>query len=84
MKLNLDKSQELYFSFIKYDDFVFSEHDSITLEKIKRQPKLLVANCETRFFFRLYKSKEYLSVVSDHHDFTAADMQRLKNKLETI
>jgi tetraacyldisaccharide 4'-kinase len=28
MKPNLDKSQELYFSF-KYDDFVFSEHDSI-------------------------------------------------------
>jgi tetraacyldisaccharide 4'-kinase len=31
MKPNLDKSQELYFSF-KYDDFVFSEHDSITRE----------------------------------------------------
>jgi hypothetical protein len=58
MKLNLDKSQELYFSFIKYDDFVFSEHDSITLEKIKRQPKLLVAGIAKPDSFRLYKSKE--------------------------
>jgi hypothetical protein len=53
MKLNLDKSQELYFSFIKYDDFVFSEHDSITLEKIEAAEIASSGNCETRFFLTL-------------------------------
>jgi tetraacyldisaccharide 4'-kinase len=82
MKLNLDKSQELYFSFIKYDDFVFSEHDSITLEKIKRQPKLLVAGiAKPDSFFDFIKAKEDICLsFPDHHDFTATDIAAIKNK----
>jgi hypothetical protein len=83
MKLNLDKSQELYFSFIKYDDFVFSEHDSITLEKIKRQPKLLVAGIAILFDF-IKAKKIFVCRFQITTILLLLILQRLKTKLETI
>jgi hypothetical protein len=49
MKLNLDKAKN-YTLVFKYDDFFFSEHDSITLEKIKAAEIASSGNCETRLF----------------------------------
>jgi tetraacyldisaccharide 4'-kinase len=82
VKLNLDKGQELYFSYIKYDDFVFSEDSSIALNRIKNQSKLLVAGiAKPDSFFDFLRAKDDICLpFPDHHDFTAADIASIKNK----
>ena len=81
-KLNLNENQELYFSYIDYDNSVFSEHTSVSRELIMGEPKVLIAGiAKPDSFFNFLKQKGDLCLpFPDHHDFTDADIEAIKVK----
>ena len=81
-KLNLNENQELYFSFIDYDDFVYSEQTTIDFKSVLEEPKVLVAGiARPDSFFNFLKQKGDLCLsFPDHHDFSAADIEAIKMK----
>jgi len=86
-KLNLDLNQELYFSFIDYDDSIYSENKSIAVSEIKNSDKLLLAGIAkpTPFFEHLKSKNEECLIFSDHHHFSEKDISEIeknaKNKI---
>lgn len=83
-KLNLNENQELYFSYIDYDNSVFSEHAAISRKLIMGEPKVLIAGiAKPDSFFNFLKQKGDLCLpFPDHHDFTDADIEAIKVKAE--
>ncbi|MBU0939802.1 MAG: tetraacyldisaccharide 4'-kinase [Bacteroidetes bacterium] len=81
-KLNLGERQELYFSYINYDSFVFSENSSISRALIIGEPKVLIAGiARPDSFFNFLKQKGDLCLsFPDHHDFTNSDIEAIKLK----
>ncbi len=83
-KLKLNPNQELYFSFIDYDDAVYSEDKVIKMNEIKNVTKLLLAGIAkpTPFFEHFKSNKEDWLIFPDHHHFTEKDLLDIKNKLQ--
>ncbi len=83
-KLALAKNQQLFFSAIQYDDFVFSETNSIPVEEVKSNDKTLLAGiAKPKYFFDfLKKSTDTLLEFPDHHNFTLSDIDSIKLKAE--
>ncbi|MDG2431257.1 tetraacyldisaccharide 4'-kinase [Flavobacterium sp.] len=81
-KLKMDDNQELYFSYIKYDDLVFSEQSSIKREVVAKQTKVLLAGiAKPDSFFEFLKGENDICLsYPDHHDFTYSDLATIKNK----
>ena len=81
-KLNLNENQELYFSYIDYDNSVFSEHAAISRKLIMGEPKVLIAGiAKPDSFFNFLKQKGDLCLpFPDHHDFTDTDIEAIKVK----
>ena len=79
-KLKLDFNQELYFSYIDYDEFIYSEDKSMTVSEIKNVDKLLLAGiAKPELFFRhLEKKDDDTMVFPDHHHFTELDISSIK------
>jgi len=76
------KNQELYFSFIDYDEFVYSEHKSMKVSEIKNVDKLLLTGIAkpNPFFAYLQSENDEKLVFPDHHHFTENDINTIKNK----
>jgi tetraacyldisaccharide 4'-kinase len=83
-KLQLDSNQELYFSYIDYDDSVYSEEKSMKVSEIKNMDKLLLAGiAKPEPFFNYLESKNDDKLVfPDHHHFTENDLLEIKNKAQ--
>lgn len=81
-KLNIASTQELYFSFIDYDEFIYSEDKSMKVSEIKNVDKLLLAGIAkpNPFFAYLQSENDEKLVYSDHHHFTENDINYIKNK----
>jgi tetraacyldisaccharide 4'-kinase len=81
-RLKLDSNQELFFSFIEYDESVYSEDKTIKLSEIKNIDTLLIAGIAKpeSFFEYLQQQKEDCLVYSDHHHFTEKDVLEIKSK----
>ena len=81
-KLNLDLKQELYFSYIDYDNSIYSENESVAVSEIKNSEKLLLAGiAKPEPFFEHLKSKnEECLTFSDHHHFSEKDILEIENK----
>lgn len=80
-ELKLSEKQELYFTFISYDDCIISENQKIKVEEIKKTPKVVVAGiAKPESFFAFFDNKNdiYLSF-PDHHHFTDKDILKIKN-----
>jgi len=75
-------NQELYFSFIDYDDAIYSEDKTMKVEEIRNQDKLLLAGIAkpTPFFDYLKRENEECLTFPDHHHFTEKDILDIKNK----
>ena len=75
-------NQQLYFSYIDYDDCVYSEDKSMKVSEIKNVDKLLLAGIAkpNLFFAYLQGENDEKLVFSDHHHFTAEDLLEIKNK----
>ena len=76
------KNQELYFSYIDYDDSIYSEDEILKLDEIKNDDKLLLAGIAKPepFFGYLQSKNEECLTYADHHHFTENDITNIKNK----
>jgi tetraacyldisaccharide 4'-kinase len=84
-KLKLESNQELYFSFIDYDEFIYSEDKTMKVGEIKNVDKLLLTGIAkpNPFFAYLQSENDEKLVFPDHHHFTENDINDIndiKNK----
>jgi tetraacyldisaccharide 4'-kinase len=81
-KLKLESSQDLYFSYIDYDEFIYSESKSMKVEQVRNVDKLLLAGIAKPepFFGGLQQENDEQLVYPDHHHFTEKDIIEIKNK----
>ncbi len=83
-KLKLKPSQELYFTFIDYDDFVFNEKEKTTVAAIQNESKTLLAGiAKPQPFFNYLKNEtDECLTFPDHHHFSESDLKEIQNKAE--
>jgi tetraacyldisaccharide 4'-kinase len=83
IKLELSANQELYFSFIAYDDCIYSENKKVLLRDVQNEPQLLLAGiAKPEPFFSYLKTninKQEVLQYPDHHSFTEKEILDLKN-----
>lgn len=80
-RLNLSKNQELYFTFIAYDDCIYGENRKIKVDEIQHAAKVLVAGIAKPepFFAYLQNPNDVCLSFPDHHNFTDKDILEIKN-----
>ncbi|MBP6550637.1 MAG: tetraacyldisaccharide 4'-kinase [Flavobacterium sp.] len=81
-KLQLNSDQELYFSYIDYDDSVYSEDKVLKVSEIENVDKLLLAGiAKPEPFFR-YLQDESVECLTypDHHHFSEKELLEINNK----
>ncbi|GGA80065.1 tetraacyldisaccharide 4'-kinase [Flavobacterium palustre] len=78
-KLKLAENQQLYFSYIAYDDCIYSENNKIELSEIKEEQKLLLAGIAKPepFFSYLKNTNDVCLTFPDHHHFSENDIQEI-------
>jgi len=81
-QLQLVANQQLYFSFIDYDNSIYSEDNSMKVSEIKNVNKLLLAGIAKPkpFFNHLQSKNDDKLVFPDHHHFAENDLLEIKNK----
>ncbi len=81
-KLHLAENQKLFFSYIDYDDFVFSDSDKIAVSEIKSKTKILIAGIAKPkpFFDFLNSGNDIVMEFADHHDFNNKEIEVIIEK----
>lgn len=81
-KLKVQSDQQLFFTAIAYDDCVFSENQSLTVDEIKSQSKLLLAGIAKPkpFFAYLQGENDTVMEFPDHHHFSETDIASILNQ----
>lgn len=84
LKLKLSGAQQLYFTFIDYDDFIYSKEGRIPVHEVKPQAKLLLVGIAkpAPFFNYLKNEKDECLVYPDHHHFSDTDLDTIQNKAQ--
>jgi len=84
LKLNLTCSQQIFFSFIDYDDEIYSKDEKIAISEIKNEPKILLAGIAKPkpFFDYLKNEKDECLTFPDHHHFSDADLEEIQKKAQ--
>jgi tetraacyldisaccharide 4'-kinase len=79
-RLNVSADQELYFTFIAYDNFIFGENRKKNVNEIKSIAKVLVAGIAKPepFFAFLQDTNDVCLSFPDHHNFTDKDILEIK------
>ena len=79
-RLKVAINQELYFTFIAYDDFIYAENRKVTVNQIQSATKLLVAGIAKpeSFFAYLQNNNDVCLSFPDHHNFTDKDILEIK------
>lgn len=74
--------QQVFFTSIKYDDYVFSEEGQLSVNEIKGLPKVLVAGIAKPkpFFDYLASGNDECLTYPDHHDFTNKEIDDMLTK----
>jgi len=75
-RLKVAENQELYFSSIAYDDFIYSENEKIKVSEIQSANKLLLAGIAKPepFFTYLKNQNDKCLTYPDHHHFSEKDI----------
>ncbi|WP_456315023.1 tetraacyldisaccharide 4'-kinase [Pseudomonas shirazensis] len=83
-KLKLNSSQQLYFTFIDYDDAIYSKNGKIAANEVKSEKKLLLAGIAkpTPFFEYLKNENDECLTFPDHHHFSEKDLEMIQNKAQ--
>ena len=80
-KIKLKKNQKIYFSTISYNKFIFNKIESRNLNDLKNSDFILLTgiadNKELLIYLRNFNFK--LIEFTDHHDFTNADIKKIKD-----
>lgn len=81
-KLNIGKSQQLFFTAIAYDDKVYSEDQTLNVGEIQSTSKLLLAGIAKPkpFFDYLQRDGDTVMEFPDHHHFSATDIASIVEK----
>ncbi|RZJ67092.1 MAG: tetraacyldisaccharide 4'-kinase [Flavobacterium sp.] len=81
-KMRLKSHQQLFFSFIDYDDSVCSDVRNISVDELKNQKKLLVAGIAKPkpFFDYLNSGSDEILEFPDHHHFSDSDILEIAKK----
>ena len=79
-KIGLDKP--IFFSFVDYDDQVYSATDSLSVSEIKNKTKILLAGiAKPKPFFDFLKADNDMVITyPDHHHFSNAEIVALKSQ----
>lgn len=82
LKLKLSCSQQIFFTFIDYDDMVYGKEEKIAINELKSESKLLLAGIAkpTPFFDYLKNETDECLAFPDHHHFSEADLDAIQNK----
>ncbi|QOG03882.1 tetraacyldisaccharide 4'-kinase [Flavobacterium sp. MDT1-60] len=85
LKLNLNCSQQIYFTFIDYDDAIYSKQEKIAVNEIKSEAKVLLAGIAKPkpFFDYLKNEKDECLTYPDHHHFSDSDLDEIQNKAKS-
>nr|WP_315200869.1 tetraacyldisaccharide 4'-kinase [uncultured Flavobacterium sp.] len=80
--LNLSSNQSLFFTFIEYDEVVYSDKKRINVDEVKLLDKLLLAGIAKpeSFFTHLKKENDECLTFPDHHHFRESELQEIKKK----
>ena len=75
-RLKLSVNQQLYFTFIAYDTFVYGEKQKVNINEIQSTVKVLVAGIAKPepFFAYLQETNDVCLSFPDHHNFTEKDI----------
>lgn len=81
-ELNLSPNQSLFFTFIEYDEVVYSEDSTINIDTIKSTNKLLLAGIAKPepFFNYLKQENDECLTFPDHHHFSESELLEIKEK----
>ncbi|MFB9108094.1 tetraacyldisaccharide 4'-kinase [Flavobacterium gyeonganense] len=84
LKLKLNCSQQLYFTFIEYDDAIYNIEDKIAVTEIKSESKVLLAGiAKPKPFFDFLKTEnDECLIFPDHHHFSETDLNEIQNKAQ--
>ncbi len=82
IKEKLQVKQPVYFTTIQYDDCVYGNENSIHVEALKSESKLLIAGiAKPKLFFDFLKSEtDETLVFPDHHQFSKQDCEHILAK----
>lgn len=80
-RLKVGANQELYFTFIAYEEFIYGENRKINVNEIQAAAKVLVAGIAKPepFFTYLQDTNDVCMSFPDHHNFTDKDILEIKN-----
>lgn len=83
-KLKPQNNQEVYFTFIEYDNFAYSGNGKINTDELKKHDKLLVAGIAkpAPFFNYLKGGNDICKTYPDHYYFSDKDITGLKTLSE--
>lgn len=75
-KLKLEPNQQLYFSYIDYDESIYSEDKTLKVSEVKNVNKLLLAGIAKPepFFAYLENEDDFFMTFPDHHNFSKKDI----------
>jgi tetraacyldisaccharide 4'-kinase len=81
-RLKLSSNQSLFFTFIAYDDKVYSDKQILKVKEITNQNKILLAGIAKpeSFFMYLKQGNEECLTFPDHHHFSENDLKEIKEK----
>lgn len=82
LKLKLKGSQKVFFTFIDYDMVIYGKNEKIAVSEIKPESKLLLAGIAKPkpFFDYLKNESDECLTFPDHHHFSDADLNSIRNK----
>ncbi|AWK02896.1 tetraacyldisaccharide 4'-kinase [Flavobacterium crocinum] len=82
LKLKLSCSQQIFFTFIDYDEVIFGTSEKIAVSDIKSESKVLLAGiAKPKPFFEYLKNEnDECLTFPDHHHFSGADIETILAK----
>ncbi|WP_281322614.1 tetraacyldisaccharide 4'-kinase [Flavobacterium aestivum] len=81
-QFGLSSNQSLFFTFIDYDDVVYSEKETLKVLEIKSLSKMLLAGIAKpeSFFAHLKQGDDECLTFPDHHNFSESELLEIKEK----
>lgn len=83
-QLNISPRQNLFFTFIEYDEIIYSDAKTIKIAEAKAMDKLLLAGIAKpeSFFAHLKQGNDECLAFPDHHHFSESELQKIKEKAD--
>jgi len=80
-KIKLNKNQKIFFSIISYNKLIFNKKESRNLSDLKNYDFILLTGIADNKELLIYLTNFNFKLIefSDHHDFTNADIKKIKD-----